>query len=95
VEFVSTEHTPRNLLIRGVRVQQRLAPPDAARLAQQYVVLRDAWGVSPRLEALLLEAGMLPQAVARQLAQQQQQQPQQQKRRGLVCVLQQSDCAAR
>lgn len=52
VEFVSTEHTPRNLLIRAVK-----APPlPAAALRQaaaEYVALKEFWGVVPHLEALL------------------------------------------
>jgi hypothetical protein len=52
VEFVSTEHTPRNLLIRAVR-RKALPDEEAAKLAQQYVQLRDTWGVQPHLEGLL------------------------------------------
>jgi hypothetical protein len=53
VEFVSTEHTPRNLLIRAVRRRSPLPPAEAANLARQYRQLRDAWGVAPQLERLI------------------------------------------
>lgn len=62
VEFVSTEHTPRNLLIRAVRQRKPQAPADLERLAVQYKSLRDAWGVRPHLEQLLLDS--LPLQVA-------------------------------
>lgn len=61
VEFVSTEHTPRNLLIRAVRRRTPLAPAEAADLARQYRQLRDAWGVAPHLERLI--QGNLPSEV--------------------------------
>jgi hypothetical protein len=70
VEFVSTEHTPRNLLIRAVRSARGLPPAEALKLAQQYVALRDAWGLVPHLEVLLMReqqgghgAGLLPPEV--------------------------------
>lgn len=53
VEFVSTEHTPRNLLIRAVKRRKPLSSGEAAEIAQQYKQLRDAWGVKPCLEKLL------------------------------------------
>jgi hypothetical protein len=56
VEFVSTEHTPRNLLIRAVRRRKALSLAEAAELAQQYKQLRDAWGVRPQLERLLTDS---------------------------------------
>lgn len=62
VEFVSTEHTPRNLLLRAV-----LQPPGARlsgsglrRAAAEYVALTRAWRVAPHLEGLLQQAGRLP-----------------------------------
>ena len=67
MEFVSTEHTPRNLLIRAVKQRRPLQPLEADRLAQQYKQLRDAWGVQPHLERLLLDS--LPPEVAQQLTQ--------------------------
>lgn len=54
VEFVSTEHTPRNLLIRAVKKPKVLSAGEAAEIAQQYKQLRDAWKVQPQLEKLLV-----------------------------------------
>jgi hypothetical protein len=53
---VSTEHTPRNLLIRAVRRRKALSAAEATELAQQYKQLRDAWGVRPQLEKLLRDS---------------------------------------
>ena len=49
VEFVSPEHTSRNLLIRAVKTQ---APGDGA-ATQEYVRLKQFWDVTPYLEELL------------------------------------------
>lgn len=49
VEFVPTEHTPRNLMIRAVKTT---APGDAKFLAE-YRALKAFWGVTPHLEKLL------------------------------------------
>ena len=49
VEFVSPEHTSRNLLIRAVKTQ---APGDSAAV-QEYVQLKQFWNVTPYLEELL------------------------------------------
>lgn len=49
VEFVSSEHTDRNLMIRAVR---RL-PPGDRRFVQEYRDLTTYWGVTPYLETLL------------------------------------------
>ena len=49
VEFVGSEHTPRNTLIKAVRTG---APPTAHQIAE-YLELTRAWGVLPRLEQLL------------------------------------------
>jgi hypothetical protein len=57
---VSTEHTPRNLLLRAVRSGSKLPQSEQARLVQQYVALTDSWGVTPRLEVLMREDGTLP-----------------------------------
>jgi len=50
LEFVETEHTPKNLLIRAVK---RDSNPHRDRLLAEYRACRDAWGVTPRLEHLL------------------------------------------
>ncbi len=49
VEFVGSEHTPRNTLIRAVRTG---APPTAAQLAE-YAALTEQWQVQPHLATLL------------------------------------------
>ncbi len=51
VEFVSPEHTDKNLMIRAVRRTQR----DKARYIQEYLDLKKYWGVTPYLETLLGE----------------------------------------
>ena len=84
VEFVSTEHTPRNLLIRAVKEtagtsasigSSRGSSPTAsssdgdsigvrpahAKLIEEYVALKEMWGVEPFLEGLLED--VLPPAV--------------------------------
>jgi hypothetical protein len=58
VEFVGSQHTPRNTLIRAVRT----GAPATAEQAAEYRDLRDAWGGVPALER------MLPDEVARALA---------------------------
>jgi SAM-dependent methyltransferase len=52
IEFVDSAHTPRNALIRAVRTD---APPSTATVAA-YRSLIEAWGVEPRLAALLAES---------------------------------------
>jgi hypothetical protein len=49
IEFVSTEHSGRNLMIRAVKRRERGAPA----LAQEYEALKGFWGVTPHLESLL------------------------------------------
>ncbi|MGH2355082.1 MAG: class I SAM-dependent methyltransferase [Chloroflexota bacterium] len=49
VEFVSTEHSGRNLLIRAVKRSAH----GGAKLAQEYDALKRFWGVTPYLETLL------------------------------------------
>src|SRR6266516_3461379 len=51
VEFVSSEHTDKNLMIRAVRRTQW----DRARYIQEYLDLKKYWGVTPYLETLLGE----------------------------------------
>lgn len=51
IEFVSSEHTDRNLMIRAVR----RAPPGEPPFAQEYADLKRFWGVTPYLETLLGE----------------------------------------
>jgi SAM-dependent methyltransferase len=51
VEFVSAEHTDKNLMIRAVKRTQ----PDKARYIQEYLDLKKYWGVTPYLETLLGE----------------------------------------
>lgn len=49
VEFVPSQHTPRNTMLRAIRTG---APPDAA-VTAQYAELVETWGVQPRLAALI------------------------------------------
>ena len=51
LEFVGSQHTPRNTLIRAVRTG---AAPDPARV-RDYVALTPQWHVRPRLEVLLAD----------------------------------------
>jgi hypothetical protein len=74
VEFVSTEHTPRNLLIRAVKETEgactrgsrsitassssededsKRARAVRAKFIEEYIALKDMWGVEPFLEGLL------------------------------------------
>jgi hypothetical protein len=50
IEFVSAEHTAKNVMLRAER-----APSTARtdRAAAEYVELRDRWGVTPAIERLL------------------------------------------
>ncbi|MBM3187692.1 MAG: SAM-dependent methyltransferase [Chloroflexi bacterium] len=49
VEFVSPEHTAKNLMIRAVASH----PPGSPETVQEYLALRDYWQVRPYLEELL------------------------------------------
>jgi hypothetical protein len=49
IQFIATEHTPKNLMIRAVR---RGTPGDPE-LVQAYNDLKALWGVTPYLETLL------------------------------------------
>jgi len=53
VEFVSPEHTDKNLLIRAVRVENQKR--DETHLVQEYNELKQFWGVTPYIEKLLRE----------------------------------------
>ncbi|GAB4275275.1 MAG: SAM-dependent methyltransferase [Candidatus Promineifilaceae bacterium] len=55
VEFVSPEHTDKNLLIRAVKMYE----PGYAPAAAEYKALRDFWRVRPYLETLLREKLMI------------------------------------
>jgi SAM-dependent methyltransferase len=50
IEFVSTEHTAKNLMLRAERAPSATR---AGRAAAEYVELRDRWGVDPAIERLL------------------------------------------
>jgi hypothetical protein len=51
VEFISPEHTARNLMIRAVRA----VPPGEPGLVREYLQMRRFWGVTPYLETALGE----------------------------------------
>jgi len=51
VEFIAAEHTDKNLMIRAIR---RLPPGNPAYI-QEYLALKNEWGVTPYLETLLGE----------------------------------------
>ena len=50
IEFVSAEHTAKNVMLRAERAP---SPSRARRAAAEYVELRDRFGVSPAIERLL------------------------------------------
>jgi SAM-dependent methyltransferase len=54
IEFISTEHTDRNLMIRAVK---RMSKGDKKYL-QEYEELKAFWGVTPYIEKLLREKGL-------------------------------------
>jgi hypothetical protein len=49
VEFVASQHTPRNSMLRGVRTGR---PGQASDTSRQYAALVEQWGVEPALAAL-------------------------------------------
>ena len=51
VEFVSSEHTDKNLLIRAIKRSHT----DNAAFVQEYLALKNFWGVTPYVEKLLGE----------------------------------------
>ena len=55
VEFVATEHTPRNLMIRAVRTREAASGvTDSAHVAE-YIELKRFWRVTPYIEKVLGE----------------------------------------
>ena len=52
LEFVSVEHTPKNLMIRAVNSHAATTPA----LIAEYKAMKNYWGVTPYLETLLGEA---------------------------------------
>jgi SAM-dependent methyltransferase len=50
IEFVSAEHTAKNVMLRAERAPSK---PRAARAEAEYRELRDRWGVDPAIERLL------------------------------------------
>lgn len=50
IEFVSSEHTGRNLMLRAVHNQKALPKPGDI---EEYLALKSYWGVTPHLETLL------------------------------------------
>ena len=52
VEFVATEHTPRNLMIRAVRTRE--AASGLAHVSE-YQEMKRFWGVTPYIEKALGE----------------------------------------
>jgi SAM-dependent methyltransferase len=50
MEFVSAEHTAKNVMLRAERAP---SPPRAERAAAEFVELRDRYGVDPAIERLL------------------------------------------
>jgi hypothetical protein len=52
IEFIGTEHTARNLMIRAVRG----APIGEAAFVAEYLEMRSFWGLTPYIEGVLGEA---------------------------------------
>lgn len=50
VQFVESQHTPRNTMLRAVRTG---APVKGGSVRKEYDDLVDAWGISPALARLL------------------------------------------
>jgi len=51
IEFVASEHTAKNLMIRAVKA----APPGDRQFVREYNELKQFWGITPYLERLLGE----------------------------------------
>jgi SAM-dependent methyltransferase len=52
VEFISSEHTARNLMIRAVKSTR----PGHSQFVREYEKMKECWGVKPYLETLIGEA---------------------------------------
>jgi len=50
MEFISTEHTAKNVMLRAQRAPSRTR---SARASAEYAQLRDEWGVDPAIGRLL------------------------------------------
>lgn len=57
IEFVSSEHTNRNLMIRAVKRSQ----PGDKDCLQEYNALKTFWSVTPYIEKLLIDFGRWPE----------------------------------
>lgn len=57
VQFVESQHTPRNTMLRAVRVTNGRTDQERAVETARYVALRDSWGVTPVLESMLESPG--------------------------------------
>ncbi|HYN87539.1 MAG TPA: SAM-dependent methyltransferase [Ardenticatenaceae bacterium] len=64
VEFISSEHTARNLMIRAVRS----AAPGERQFVQEYLALKEFWRVTPYLETLLQSTTDFPRLLAESAA---------------------------
>jgi len=54
IEFISPEHTDKNLMIRAIKREQ--VSKERARYVQEYLELKRFWSVTPYIETLLGEA---------------------------------------
>jgi len=53
VQFVESQHTPRNTMLRAVRLADARTDQERTAEMARYVALRDSWGVTPALESML------------------------------------------
>jgi hypothetical protein len=53
MEFVASQHTPRNTMLRAVRTS---GPVKGGGVRKEYDDMVDTWGVRPRLADLLVDA---------------------------------------
>lgn len=56
MEFIATEHTPKNLLIRATKREQEVNRLDASK-SQEYRDFAEFWGISPAMERFLTSGG--------------------------------------